>query len=173
MQRKGSKGVLCCWQRKIKNPAQTSWSDCRIWGAVNSDEFPLQEDFQHWKRAAGFCFCHYPFVFEAASKAVLLDIENQGEQFASFREVMMQALQGDEMRESPYLVLRVPPMDTTGSLSPAQAKRAGIQDGSLHTSFGALHGVPARACSPLLQSEQLQQPCGCCVTLVKGEGGAR
>ena len=50
------------------------------WAAVNSEEFPLQEDFQHWKRGAGFCFCHYPFVFEAASKAVLLDIENQGEQ---------------------------------------------------------------------------------------------
>ena len=47
---------------------------------MNSEEFPLQEDFQHWKRGAGFCFCHYPFVFEAASKAVLLDIENQGEQ---------------------------------------------------------------------------------------------
>ena len=47
---------------------------------MNSEEFPLQEDFQHWKRGAGFCFCHYPFVFEAASKAALLDIENQGEQ---------------------------------------------------------------------------------------------
>lgn len=49
-------------------------------GAVNSEEFPLREDFQRWKRGAGFCFCHFPFVFEAASKAVLLDIENQGEQ---------------------------------------------------------------------------------------------
>ena len=47
---------------------------------MNSEEFPLQEDFQHWKRGGRFCFCHYPFVFEAASKAVLLDIENQGEQ---------------------------------------------------------------------------------------------
>ncbi len=35
-------------------------------------------------------------------------------QFASFREVMMQALVGDELRESPYLVLRVPPNGTAG-----------------------------------------------------------
>ena len=44
-------------------------------------------------------------------------------QFASFREVMMQALVGDEMRESPYLVLRVPPLDTrNGGLSDAKAE---------------------------------------------------
>ena len=52
----------------------------RVVCAVNSEEFALREDFQRWKRGAGFCFCWYPFVFEAASKAALLDIENQGEQ---------------------------------------------------------------------------------------------
>ena len=53
-----------------------TWRVC----AANSDEFALREDFQRWKRGIGFCFCWYPFVFEAASKAALLDIENQGEQ---------------------------------------------------------------------------------------------
>lgn len=56
--------------------------ESRTWGvrAANSEEFALREDFQRWKRGIGFCFCWYPFVFEAASKAALLDIENQGEQ---------------------------------------------------------------------------------------------
>ena len=56
--------------------------ESRMWGvcAANSEEFALREDFQRWKRGIGFCFCWYPFVFEAASKAALLDIENQGEQ---------------------------------------------------------------------------------------------
>ncbi len=52
----------------------------RARGAVNCDDFPLVEDFQRWKRGGGFSFCRFPFVFEAATKAALLDMENRGEQ---------------------------------------------------------------------------------------------
>jgi len=52
----------------------------RARGAVNCDDFPLADDFQRWKRGGGFSFCRFPFVFEAATKAALLDMENRGEQ---------------------------------------------------------------------------------------------
>lgn len=83
---------------------------------MNSEEFPLQEDFQHWKRGAGFCFCHYPFVFEAASKAVLLDIENQGEQVSLLSALLPEKLCFNSLRPRAPIALpglRLPRWCTT------------------------------------------------------------
>lgn len=73
-------------------------------------------------------------------------------QFASFREVMMQALVGDEMRESPYLVLRVPPANTHDWWVVCCKRRD-----ACHQHGGFYLGLERDACQSLCLMVQFQQ----------------
>ncbi|KIZ02502.1 hypothetical protein MNEG_5454 [Monoraphidium neglectum] len=76
-------------------------------GAINAEDFNVQEDFRRWKspQRYGFSFCQHPFVYDPASKARVLQLENQIAQFQQFESSMMQAMLGGA--SSPFLVLRV------------------------------------------------------------------
>ena len=80
--------------------------------AVNNEDFNLKEDFRRWKnpyQKDSFSFCSCPFVYDPSSKARVLQMENQMQQFNELQGALFRGLVsgGDPMDLSPFLVLRV------------------------------------------------------------------
>ncbi|MEW5298074.1 MAG: hypothetical protein WDW36_001235 [Sanguina aurantia] len=78
--------------------------------AVNNEDFNIKEDFRRWKAPRySFSFCKFPFVYDPASKARILQIENQISQFNQLHSAVFNRLfspdgDGDMC---PYLILNV------------------------------------------------------------------
>eukprot|EP00877_Chromochloris_zofingiensis_P010517 jgi/Chrzof1/5719/Cz16g12280.t1 len=75
--------------------------------AVNNEDFNVKEDFRRWKNPSNyrFSFCHYPFVYDPASKARILQLENMMAQYQEFGNSIRRAMMGGNA--CPYLILKV------------------------------------------------------------------
>jgi hypothetical protein len=73
------------------------------------EDFDIAEDVARWRAGSGseerpFSFCDYPFMYDPASKAQILQMENKQEMSTRFHEAMFQSI---TTGGCPYLVLRV------------------------------------------------------------------
>lgn len=79
--------------------------------AVNNEDFNIKEDFRRWKNPHkyDFSFCKYPFVYDPASKARILQVENQLAQMGEFNNVLLKGMMSgsSHMDMCPFLVLKV------------------------------------------------------------------
>ncbi|KAG2488735.1 hypothetical protein HYH03_012734 [Edaphochlamys debaryana] len=85
--------------------------------AVNHEDFNLKEDFRKWKHPHkyDFCFCKFPFMYDPAAKARILQMENQMSQVNELHSALFRglfgggggALTGPMPDLCPFLVLRV------------------------------------------------------------------
>lgn len=77
---------------------------------INSEDFDVKRDYVSWKRPgllsdSHFSFCHYPFVYDPASKSDILSYENTGEMREQFHDAIFESFFTGG--SCPYLVLRV------------------------------------------------------------------
>ena len=77
---------------------------------INSEDFDVKRDYVSWKRPglvsdSVFSFCHYPFVYDPASKSDILAYENTGEMREQFHDAIFESFFTGG--SCPYLVLRV------------------------------------------------------------------
>jgi len=79
--------------------------------AVNNEDFNLKEDFRRWKSPSRseFSFCNYPYVYDPASKARVLQMENQMAQYNELQNALFRGLfSGNQQVDlCPFLVLKV------------------------------------------------------------------
>ncbi|KAL3161776.1 hypothetical protein ABBQ38_008870 [Trebouxia sp. C0009 RCD-2024] len=76
---------------------------------INSEDFDVKRDYVSWKRPgllsdSSFSFCHYPFVYDPASKSDILAYENTGEMREQFHDAIFESFFTGG--SCPYLVLR-------------------------------------------------------------------
>lgn len=77
---------------------------------INIEDFDVKRDYVSWKRPgllsdSDFSFCHYPFVYDPASKSDILAYENTGEMREQFHDAIFESFFTGG--SCPYLVLRV------------------------------------------------------------------
>jgi len=75
--------------------------------AVNNEDFNIREDYRRWKQPERyeFSFCKFPFIYDPSSKARILQLENNREQFHEFEDAVFRSIFIGAT--CPYLVLKV------------------------------------------------------------------
>ncbi|KAL6756665.1 hypothetical protein V8C86DRAFT_2644732 [Haematococcus lacustris] len=96
---------LLATRRRMPVPFAEFYND-----AVNNEDFNLKEDFRRWKTPYRheFSFCCHPFIYDPASKARVLQMENQMSQFNELHSALFRGLfssSGQDM--TPFFVIRV------------------------------------------------------------------
>ena len=75
--------------------------------AVNCDDFNVKEDYRRWKQPEryDFSFCKYPFVYDPASKARILQLESTMLMSHEFEDAVLRSIFIGAT--CPYLILKV------------------------------------------------------------------